>query len=249
MRQQFLVGNWKMHMGTKETAEFVAALLPQIGETPTFIGIAPPFTSIEVAAKSAEGSYLQVGAQNMSEYPHGAYTGEISSAMVKECGATFVLVGHSERRAIFHEDHATIHRKVKWAIKEELLPILCIGETREQRDKEMTREVLAEQLGRALDGFSGGDLGNLAVAYEPVWAIGTGKTATPNIAQETHHLIRTFVREKWGDAVADRLPLLYGGSVRPDNIKALMAEPDIDGALVGGASLKAEPFAQLIKEI
>lgn len=236
-----------MHMGAGDTATFVQELLPKIGETTSFIGIAPPFTSLEAAVKEAEKSYLNIGAQNMSEFSKGAYTGEISSVMLKEGEISFVILGHSERRAHFHEDDNMIHRKVKWALQEDLLPILCIGESQEERDKEMTEKVLTRQLGEALKDFSTKELENLVIAYEPVWAIGTGKTATPDIAQETHHLIRTFVKEKWGDEIAERIPLLYGGSVKPENTAALMVEPDIDGALVGGASLEVEAFAKIIK--
>ena len=234
-------------MGARETASFVEDLLPQLGESTTFVGIAPPFTSIEAAVGAAKGSYLNVGAQNMSEYPKGAYTGEISSSMLKEGGASFVILGHSERRSHFHEDDAVVHRKVKWAIEEELLPVLCIGESQEERDREMTEKVLKGQLSEALKDFSHEQVSNVVVAYEPVWAIGTGKTATPEMAQETHYLIRTFIREKWGDEMAERLPILYGGSMKPENGEALLAQPDIDGGLIGGASLKVESFAQLIK--
>ncbi|QVL57136.1 MAG: triose-phosphate isomerase [Simkaniaceae bacterium] len=247
MRQRFIIGNWKMHMGAGETAAFVQKLLPKIGETTTFVGIAPPFTSIEAAVAEAEKSYLNIGAQNMSEFPKGAYTGEISSSMLKEGGISFVILGHSERRIHFHEDDQMIHRKVKWALQEELLPILCIGESQEERDQEMTEKVLTRQLGEALKDFSTQELENLVIAYEPVWAIGTGKTATPDIAQETHHLIRTFIKGQWGEAVGERIPILYGGSVKPENTAILMAEPDIDGALVGGASLEVESFANIIK--
>lgn len=248
MRQKFIIGNWKMHMTSAETAEFVEALLPHIGEATTFVGIAPPFTSIDVAVQHAKGSYLNVGAQNMSEYPKGAYTGEISSTMLKECGATFVIIGHSERRAHFHEDDEMIHRKVKWAIAEELLPVLCIGETQEERDKEMTETVLTRQLSEALKGFSEEHLENIVIAYEPVWAIGTGKTATPQMAEETHALIRAFLRTTWGEGVAERIPLLYGGSVKPENAEALLSQENIDGALVGGASLEVESFGQIIEQ-
>lgn len=242
-----MIGNWKMHMTSAETVEFVDALLPHLGESPIFVGIAPPFTSIDAAVQRAKGSYLNVGAQNMSEYPKGAYTGEVSSTMLKECGATFVIIGHSERRAHFHEDNQMIHRKVKWAIAEELLPVLCIGETQEERDKEMTESVLTRQLGEALKDFSTVQLENLVVAYEPVWAIGTGKTATPQIAEETHALIRSFIQNTWGEEIAARIPLLYGGSVKPENAESLLGQENIDGALVGGASLQVETFAKLIE--
>lgn len=246
MRQRFIIGNWKMHMGASETATFVQDLLPKIGETTTFVGIAPPFTSIEAAVTEAEKSYLNIGAQNMSEFPKGAYTGEISSNMLKEGGVSFVILGHSERRFHFHEDDQMIHRKVKWALQEELLPILCIGESQEERDQELTEKVLTHQLSEALKDFSKKELENLVIAYEPVWAIGTGKTATPDIAQETHHLIRSFIKKEWGEEVGERIPILYGGSVKPENTAALMAEADIDGALVGGASLEVESFAKII---
>ena len=248
MRQRFVIGNWKMHMTSALAAAFVEELLPIMGESPLFVGIAPPFTAIGAAANSAEGSYLNVGAQNMSEYPKGAYTGEISSLMLKECGASFVLLGHSERRSHFHEDDEMIHRKLRWAIEEELLPVLCIGETQEERDREMTEKVLTRQLREALKGFSEEQLENMIVAYEPVWAIGTGKTATPAIAQETHHLIRSFIHKEWGEEIAQRIPLLYGGSVKPDNSKELMNEADIDGFLVGGASLEAASFGEIIQQ-
>lgn len=236
-----------MHMTSSETRTFIERLLPQLGEPEAFVGIAPPFTSIEVATESAKGSYLDIGAQNMSEYPNGAYTGEISSHMLKESGVTFVIIGHSERRSHFHEDNGMICRKVEWAIKEELLPILCIGETQEEREKGMTHEVLTRQLREALCDFSVEKLQNLAVAYEPIWAIGTGKTATPEMAQETHHLIRTFIKEKWGEEVSSRLPILYGGSVKPENASSLLSQEDVDGALVGGASLKVETFIEIIR--
>lgn len=242
-----MIGNWKMHMTSAETVEFVDALLPHLGESPIFVGIAPPFTSIDAAVQRAKGSYLNIGAQNMSEYPKGAYTGEVSSTMLKECGATFVIIGHSERRAHFHEDNQMIHRKVKWAIAEELLPVLCIGETQEERDKEMTESVLTRQLGEALKDFSTVQLENLVIAYEPVWAIGTGKTATPQIAEETHALIRSFIQKTWGEEIAARIPLLYGGSVKPENAESLLGQENIDGALVGGASLQVETFAKLIE--
>ena len=246
MRQQFIIGNWKMHMGTRETAAFVAALLPKIGKPTPFIGIAPPFTSIEVAIAKADGSALNIGAQNMSECAEGAYTGEISSTMLKEGGVSFVILGHSERRRHFHEADQTIHRKIKRALQEELLPIVCIGESAEQRALQLTEKTLTQQLSAALKDFSGKELKNVVIAYEPVWAIGTGKTATPESARETHRFIRSFIKDRWTEGVAERIPLLYGGSVKPDNAARLMAEADIDGALVGGASLDVESFAKII---
>lgn len=247
MRQKFIIGNWKMHMTASETESFVKKLLPQLGETTTFVGITPPFTSIGTAVFEAMGSYLNVGAQNMSEHPKGAFTGEISSIMLKESGATFVILGHSERRAHFHEDDQMIHRKVKRALEEDLLPILCVGETEKEREGGIAEKVLKRQLEEALKDFLNGQLENIVIAYEPIWAIGTGKTATPEMAEETHKLIRLFIKEKWGKEISERIPLIYGGSVKPDNGKALLEQPNIDGALIGGASLEVGSFVELIK--
>jgi triosephosphate isomerase (TIM) len=246
-RLTYIFGNWKLHMTMQETTQFMQELLPQIKTTSCVVGIAAPYTSIAVAVETAKESTVRIGAQNMSEYPKGAYTGEISSMMLKEVGAQFVLIGHSERRLHFHEDDQTIHRKVKWALEEELMPVLCIGEKQEERDLSMTEKVLTRQLGEALKDFSKEHLTKMVIAYEPVWAIGTGKTATPEIAQETHHLCRSFIAHHWDKEVASEIPLLYGGSVKPENISQLLKQPDIDGALIGGASLKVESFAQIIK--
>jgi len=245
-RSTYIFGNWKLHMTAQETTVFMQELLPQIKTTSCVVGIAAPFTSIDAAVKTAKGSQVRIGAQNMSEYPKGAYTGEISSMMLKEVGAQFVLIGHSERRIHFHEDDQMIHRKIKWALEEGLMPVLCIGEKQEERDLNMTEKVLTRQLGEALKDFSKEHLKKMLIAYEPVWAIGTGKTATPEIAQETHHLCRTFIAHHWDKDVANEIPLLYGGSVKPENTAQLMSQPDIDGALIGGASLKVESFAKII---
>ena len=175
--------------------------------------------------------------------------GEISSEMLKEAGATFVIIGHSERRHIFQEDNEMIHRKLKWALEENLEPILCIGETEEERSHDRTKEVLHTQLSEALKNLKAEHLSRITVAYEPVWAIGTGKTATPELAQETHALCRAFLLESFGEEVASAMPILYGGSVKPDNIGELINRPDIDGALVGGASLKVDSFAQIIQNV
>ncbi|NGX50210.1 MAG: Triosephosphate isomerase [Chlamydiae bacterium] len=246
-RAIYIYGNWKLQMTSAEAHTFMQELLPRVAESSTIIGVAPPYTSINAAAKCAESTSLRIGAQNMSEYPKGAYTGEISSVMLKEAGAQFVLIGHSERRLHFHEDDQMIHRKVKWALEEGLTPLLCIGESQEERDRGMTREVLTRQLGEALKGLSVEQLSKILIAYEPVWAIGTGKSATPEMAQETHQLCRTFIAEQFSKEVAERVPILYGGSVKPENTSSLMAQADIDGALVGGASLDVESFAQIIK--
>ena len=246
-RPIYIIGNWKMHMGACETRAFIEALLPHVKDSSSHVCIAPPFTSIEAGARVAKGSRICIGAQNMSEYPKGAYTGEISSIMLKEAGATFVLLGHSERRSHFHEDDQMIHRKLKWALKENLKPVLCVGETQEERDREMTQKVLERQLGEGLKDFSEEEVSQVLIAYEPVWAIGTGKTATPEIAEETHHLCRNFLSAHWQEETANQIPILYGGSVKPENTQDLMRQPNIDGALIGGTSLKVESFRDIIK--
>lgn len=248
-RRVVIAGNWKMHFAAAEAAAFVRALVPKVSGVNSSVYLAPPFTSIEAAANAASGSQIRIGAQNMSEFHKGAYTGEVSSEMLKEAGAQFVILGHSERRQIFHEDDAMIHRKLKWAIEEGLEPILCIGETQEERDQSQTQGILHRQLAEALKGFSPEALQKVILAYEPVWAIGTGKTATPDIAEETHALCRAFLVEGWGNDVAATLPILYGGSVKPENIQELIQKPNIDGALIGGASLNVESFADIIQNI
>lgn len=246
-RSIYIVGNWKMHMAAGETRAFVESLVPQVSEAKVHVWIAPPFTSIEAGAAAAKGSAVRIGAQNMSEYPKGAYTGEISSEMLKEAGADFVILGHSERRSHFHEDDQMIHRKLKWALKEQLKPILCVGETQEERDREMTRKVLERQLGEGLKDFTPDEVKQVLIAYEPVWAIGTGKTATPEIAEETHHLCRAFLEKNWGKETAEQIAILYGGSVKPGNIRDLITQPNIDGALIGGASLEVDSLRDIIK--
>ncbi|MEM8727574.1 MAG: triose-phosphate isomerase [Chlamydiota bacterium] len=247
MRRRLILGNWKMHMGAAETIAFVQHLLPKIGKTTTFIGIAPPFTSIEVAMRKAERSDLNIGAQNVSPFSTGAYTGEVSSDMLKEGGVSFVILGHSERRIHFHEQDRMIRLKVKQVLQKKLLPILCIGESQEERDRKLTEKVLTRQLSEALKDVSQKELENVVIAYEPIWAIGTGKSATPVVAQETHRLIRSFIKGRWGEEIAEHIPIVYGGSVKPDNTSALIAETDIDGALIGGASLEPDSFAKIIE--
>lgn len=235
-----------MHMGASEASHFVQRLLSRMEGETVCVGIAPPFTSIAAAFRRMQSSNLKIGAQNMSEFSKGAYTGEVSAEMLKEEGVSFVILGHSERRLHFHEDDLVVHRKVRRALESGLLPVLCVGESQKERDEKLTEIVLIRQLTGALKGFTEEELANLVIAYEPIWAIGTGKTATPEIAQETHHLIRSFIQQQWGENVAGRIPLLYGGSVKPENTRALIEKPDIDGALVGGASLEVESFAKII---
>jgi triosephosphate isomerase (TIM) len=245
-RTPLIAGNWKMHKTGQEARDFVHALSAHLEDTETRIYLSVPFTAIEQAAEAAAASRIVIGAQNMHDEPEGAFTGEISARMLKAAGAEFVLIGHSERRQHFGETGAFINRKIHRAIAEGLLPILCIGETALERDEHITQRVLSKQLEEALNGLSAHQIGQMVIAYEPIWAIGTGKTATPDAAQEVHHAIRQFILHSCGNKTAEEICLLYGGSVKPDNIGELMKEADIDGALVGGASLDAASFAQII---
>lgn len=246
-RKTLIAGNWKMHKTIGETIAFIQSLRVHTEEAHCEILLAPPFTAIAAAAKEAEGSNIQIGAQNMSDADEGAFTGEVSARMLKDAGATFVILGHSERRSHFQETDEHIHHKIKRAVAESLPAILCIGESQKDRDEGHSDEVLTAQVDKALQGLSEEDLSSLVLAYEPVWAIGTGKTATPEIAQETHKAIRSHIAKHWSPAFAQRLPILYGGSVKPGNIETLLNQPDIDGALIGGASLDVEAFTSMVQ--
>lgn len=238
-----IAGNWKMYKTRKEAALFIEELKPHL-QSKDRVWLAPSYLSISDAMQSAKDSPLQIGAQNLHDEAEGAFTGEVSAPMLKECGVSFVLCGHSERRTLFREDDQMIARKVQSALQSGITPLLCVGETQEQRDRGEAHDILAKQLEIGLSHVK--DLSQVVIAYEPVWAIGTGKTATPELAQEAHALARQCLREKFG-AVADQLSLLYGGSVKESNAQELLSEPDIDGALIGGASLKVESFAKIIE--
>lgn len=233
-----IIGNWKMYKTGKEAAEFIRVLVSLIKDTSAQAFLAVPFTALEASVHAAAGSKVVIGAQNMHDAEEGAFTGEISATMLRSIGAQFVILGHSERRELFKESDAFINRKVKSALKMGLKPILCIGETAQQRESNHIAAVLQAQLKNSLDGLSENELKEVVVAYEPIWAIGTGKTATPEIAQETHRLIRHYLPKT--------IPILYGGSVKPENSVSLLAQPDINGALVGGASLNVESFAKIV---
>lgn len=246
-RIPLIAGNWKMHKTGQQAQDFVHALAAILAETAKArVYLSVPFTAISSAAMAASGSRIVIGAQNMHDEPEGPFTGEISAQMLKAAGARFVLLGHSERRQHFGEIGSFINRKIHRALTEGLLPILCIGETEREREEQITQRVLSRQLEEALDGLTAHQVGQMVIAYEPIWAIGTGKTATPHAAQEVHREIRQFIQHSCGNKTAEEICLLYGGSVRPDNIAELMKEADIDGALVGGASLDAASFAQII---
>lgn len=247
MRTPFIAGNWKMFKTVLETTVYVKELRGLVKDiNDVTIVIAPPFTAVHAASEAARNSNVAVSAQNMSWEREGAFTGEISAGMIKEAGGQYVIIGHSERRTLFGETDVTVNRKTTAAIAASLTPIVCIGETLEQRERNETLDVLDRQIKGGLDGLSGDQVAALVMAYEPVWAIGTGRTATPAQAGEAHTHIRSRLRQWFGATAADGCLLLYGGSVKPDNIRDLMAQADVDGALVGGASLDVRSFYDII---
>lgn len=250
MRKPLMAGNWKMHKGPGEAIVFLNELSEAVAEVEDReILICPPFVALYPLGRMLRksGSPIKLGAQNLYPAEKGAYTGEVAPPMLKEANCDYVIVGHSERRQYFHEDDAFINAKVKAARQFDLIPILCVGETEEQRDAGRAETVVATQVREGLAGVTIGQAGELVIAYEPVWAIGTGRTATPEDAQAMHAHIRTLLSERYGEPLARGIRILYGGSVKPANVDALMAQPDIDGALVGGASLEVESFARIVK--
>lgn len=246
MRKKFIAGNWKMNLGPSLAAKLAKELVKDIKNPNCRVLVAPPFTSIAAVANEIKGSVIELGAQNMSNQEGGAYTGEVSPSMLVEAGVSVVILGHSERRAYYHEDDNFINEKVKLALKHNLDVILCVGETLEEREGGKLEEVLNRQVEGGLKGLSADDLNKVVIAYEPVWAIGTGKTATDDDANETQAFIRERVAALYSKDVANNLIIQYGGSVKPSNVKGLMSMPNIDGALVGGASLKSEDFLALV---
>jgi len=248
MRTPVIAGNWKMHKTPHEGVAYVRELAALVkGVTTVEVVIAPPFTAVHAVADAAHGSLLGVGGQNLYWEREGAFTGEISAAMLRAAGATWVLIGHSERRTLFGETNDGVNKKLMAALTAQLRPIVCVGETLEERDGGTTLAVLDRQIREGLDGVTGEQLASMVLAYEPVWAIGTGRTATPQQAGEAHAHIRQRLRQWFGVDDAERCRILYGGSVKPDNIGSLIAEPDVDGALVGGASLDPRGFAEIIQ--
>lgn len=246
LRPKIIAGNWKMHKTTEEALHYIKKLIPIIKSTSEKVYLAVPFTALISVCEECAGTNITVGAQNMYEADEGAFTGEISARMLKEVGAQFVLLGHSERRQIFSETNEFINKKVLSALAVGIQPILCVGETLEEREQGLTERVLVNQIEGSLGHVYDHQLENMVIAYEPVWAIGTGQTATPEQAQEMHAYCRKVIENEWGDETAIKVPILYGGSVRPDNVKNIMEQPDIDGVLVGGASLSPESFGQII---
>jgi triosephosphate isomerase len=248
MRKPVIAGNWKMYKTVRESVDTVLALKPLVANANHCeVVVAPVFTSLKTVADRLEGSNIRVAAQNCStEKTEGAHTGEVAAFMIRDVGATYVIVGHSERRQLYGESDSMVNRKVHAALASQLTAILCVGESLEQREKGIAENVVGGQLTGGLSGLTASDLNRIVVAYEPVWAIGTGRTATPEQAQEMHAFIRRVFAERHSQSAAQQLRILYGGSVKPDNIAGLMAQEDIDGALVGGASLQAESFAQIV---
>lgn len=247
-RKPIVVGNWKMHCNRQETRALLQALGERVGSVDAVdVGAAPPFTSLESAAAAVSDNQILLVAQNMHHAPKGAFTGEISASMLVELGVDFVILGHSERRHVFQESDETINLKVKSALENGLGVILCIGETLEERNAGATVDRVSAQVAAGLEGVDAAQMKHVVLAYEPVWAIGTGLTATPDQAQDVHAALRALLKARFSEEIAAQTRIMYGGSVKPANAAELLAQRDIDGALVGGASLKAESFEGIIK--
>ena len=248
MRKPLIAANWKMYKTPAEGEAFLRTFLPLVkDETRSDIVVCPPAVDLTFVLKGVDGAKVRVGAQNMHFAEEGAYTGEISASMLTALGVSYVILGHSERRQYFAETDKTVHEKLVTALKHRLIPIVCVGEHLEERENGKTEEVLTRQITIAIQQINSSDLQPLVVAYEPVWAIGTGKTATPEMAAEAHLLIRSLVARLAGGELAEGLRILYGGSVKPENASSLLNQPQIDGALVGGASLDPVSFAKIVK--
>ena len=248
MRKKLMAANWKMYKTPDQTRDFFRDFLPLVEKHDRDeIAVCPPFVNVPAAVEAARGSNVAIGAQNMYWEKEGAFTGEISTGMLLAVGCTHVIIGHSERRQYFGETDDTVNLKLKAALEAGLVPIVCVGEVLEEREAGLTDDVLRRQCLRAFHAISGKKAAKLVIAYEPVWAIGTGKTATPQLASEAHQVIRSEAGKALGEELAENLRILYGGSVKPENAKALMSEAEIDGALVGGASLDAKSFAAIVK--
>jgi len=247
-RRPLIAGNWKMHKTCTEATDSARSLVAlTAGVANTDIMIAPSFTALSHVCNTVSGSAIAVGAQNLYWEDQGAFTGEISAAMIRSTGCRYVIIGHSERRQLFGETDETVHRKIAAALENELIPVFCIGESEKEREDDLTFSVLDKQVNDGLKEMVSDDLTRLVIAYEPVWAIGTGKTATAQQAQEVHAFVRSLVEKSFGRKLAEGMRILYGGSVKPANIVELMSMADVDGALVGGASLDAETFSRIVR--
>ena len=246
-RTPFIAANWKMYKTVHDTVAFIKEFRSLVKEVHDVeIVIAPPFTALRTAVEAAHASNIGVAGQNLHWEREGAFTGEVSAGMLKEAGAEYVIIGHSERRRLFGETDETVNRKLASAVAAQLTPIVCVGETLEQRDGNETLAVLDRQITLGLDGLTADQIAGLVIAYEPVWAIGTGRNATPTQAGDAHAHIRARLRQWFGGAAADQCHVIYGGSVKPENIRDLASLPDVDGALVGGASLEVRVFFEIV---
>jgi triosephosphate isomerase (TIM) len=247
MRRPVIAGNWKMYKTQAETRQFFTAFKPLVAQSRhSDIVIAPPYTSLVVAAQAAKGTEIAIAAQNVHGRPEGAFTGEISAGMLIETGCTAVIIGHSERRQYFNDTDAAVLSKTQAALEAGLTPIVCVGEVLSEREGQQTEAVLRRQFEGGLGALTHAEFSRILLAYEPVWAIGTGKTATPELASQAHRYLRELAEARFSFELASALRILYGGSVKPDNIKGLMAQSEIDGALVGGASLDPQSFASIV---
>lgn len=246
MRKSIIAGNWKMNNTIEEGLKLVEELKSLVKDAKCDVVVCPPFIALDAVLKAVKGTNIKVGAQNMHFEEKGAYTGEVAPQMLTQMGVEYVIIGHSERRQYFNETDETVNKKVKKALEHNLIPIACCGESLEERETNVTEEVLGKQIRVDLAGLTAEQVEKVVVAYEPIWAIGTGKTATDEQANETIAYIRGVIASMYGKEVADKVRIQYGGSVKPNTIKAQMAQSDIDGALVGGASLKAEDFAGIV---
>ncbi len=243
-----MAGNWKMNKTSSETSEYFAEFRPLVADTEDReIVICPPFTALDAAVKGALGTRIAIGAQNVARAKAGAYTSEVSGSMLRATGATYTLVGHSECRKHFGETDEVVLPRTIAALESDLTPIICVGESPEDRASGQTEMVLTRQFAKGIGPLTPAQFGRVVIAYEPVWAIGTGKTATPEVITEAHRIIRREARSRFGDEAAEALRILYGGSVNPGNAKTLMAQPEIDGLLVGNASLDPQSFAAIVK--
>lgn len=247
-KKSLIAANWKMHKTVAEAVSFTESLQREVGTLEDReVVIAPPFTALAAVRNALWREEFKLGAQNCHWEEKGAFTGEVSGVMLKDAGCDWVILGHSERRHVFGETDEVIRKKLAGSFKSGLLPILCVGEVLEEREEGRTFAILGTQLDRALEGLGAEQAVQLAIAYEPVWAIGTGKTATPDMAQEVHAFVRERCSSLWDKTVANKIRIMYGGSVKPDNVDRLMAQPDIDGMLVGGASLEVGSFARIVQ--
>src|SRR6056297_2668500 len=250
MRTPFIAGNWKMFKDIEEASELATSLrsiLKDVQPSDVEVAVCPPYVDLPAVRDVIKGSNIKLGAQNFYPKQEGAYTGEISPLMLRSAGCNYVIIGHSERRKYFNESNEFVNEKVKTAMEYGLLPIMCVGESLEEREKNITNDVVKSHVQGGLKDIPKEKAVNVTIAYEPVWAIGTGKTATPDQAEEVHKFIRGLLTEMYDEKAAESIRIQYGGSVKPENVKDLMAQEDIDGALVGGASLKADAFEQIVK--